>query len=75
LRFVSFMARSIGLSFESLGWGARHPRTLLIAAITLAAAWPVWRKIRRAKNIRIEPLSQRWLAEHEWESGRHVDDI
>ncbi len=57
---------------EPFGWLAQHPRTVVLALVAAVSAFPLWRRARRSKNIRLEPLSQRWLAEHEWESGRHA---
>lgn len=58
---------------EPFLWLARHPKALLVGVFAAAAAWPIWRQSRRGKRIHLEPLSQRWLAEHEWESGRHTE--
>jgi hypothetical protein len=43
---------------------------LVAAALALAA---LWRRFRPARRIRIEPMSEAWLRDHEVLSGREPD--
>jgi len=50
------------------GWVLRH-RWKLALALTAVASGFLWSRSRRRARISVEPVSERWLAEHAFTAG------
>ena len=54
-------------------WILRHRWGIgMVAATALGSL--LWRRRVRKRRIKLEPMSQNWLSEHEYESGQQGED-
>ena len=54
---------------RELGWASRN-RWKLVLAVAAVAGGVWWGRRDPGRRIRIEPVSEHWLAEHTFESGQ-----